>query len=132
MAVLVLDLLASGCALFSMLSSSMMKGDLQSFSKHIVSTYGPISGYVDSLGCHTSHHTSDACVSSYAIHTPRAYTPYGLTSLANVHTNDLFLYLHFSFFFGTRPVYFIADVDIVRDITVKHFDKFTDRLVSAA
>lgn len=60
------------------------------------------------------------------------YTPHELTSLANVHTNDLFLYLHFSFFFGTRPVYFIADVDIVRDITVKHFDKFTDRLVSAA
>ena len=36
----------------------------------------------------------------------------------------------YSVFFGTRPAYFIADMDLVREITVKHFDKFTDRLVS--
>ena len=35
-----------------------------------------------------------------------------------------------SVFFGTRPAYFIADMDLFREITVKHFDKFTDRLVS--
>ena len=64
--------------------------------------------------------TSHACTSSY-------------TSLANAHTDDIptLVVVHLSVFFGTRPVYFIADVDLVREITVKHFDKFTDRLVSA-
>lgn len=32
-------------------------------------------------------------------------------------------------FFGSRPVYVIADVDLFKEITVKHFDKFVDRLV---
>ena len=33
-------------------------------------------------------------------------------------------------FFGTTPVYTIADMDLFKEITVKHFDKFVDRLVS--
>ena len=37
---------------------------------------------------------------------------------------------HLSVFLGTRPAYFIADMDLVREITVKHFDKFVDRMVS--
>ena len=34
-----------------------------------------------------------------------------------------------SVFFGSKPAYVIADMDLVREITVKHFDKFTDRQV---
>ena len=37
---------------------------------------------------------------------------------------------HCSVFFGSRPVYDITDMDLFREITVKHFDKFTDRMVS--
>ena len=33
-----------------------------------------------------------------------------------------------SVFFGPMPVYFITDLDLVKEITVKHFDKFADRL----
>ena len=40
------------------------------------------------------------------------------------------LLLHCSVFFGSRPVYDITDMDLFREITVKHFDKFTDRMVS--
>ena len=32
-------------------------------------------------------------------------------------------------FVGTTPVYVIADMDLCREITVKHFDKFADRMV---
>ena len=32
---------------------------------------------------------------------------------------------------GPTPAYVIADMDLFREITVKHFDKFTDRIVSA-
>ena len=39
------------------------------------------------------------------------------------------LCLPYSIFFGTTPTYIIADMDLVKEITVKHFDKFTDRLV---
>ena len=40
------------------------------------------------------------------------------------------LSFHLSVFLGTKPTYFIADMDLVREITVKHFDKFVDRMVS--
>ena len=33
-------------------------------------------------------------------------------------------------FFGMKPFFFIADADLLKDITVKHFDKFANRLVS--
>ena len=33
-------------------------------------------------------------------------------------------------FFGPVQTYVIADMDLVKEITVKHFDKFPDRLVS--
>ena len=32
--------------------------------------------------------------------------------------------------FGPAQLYIIADVDLVKEITVKHFDKFADRIVS--
>ena len=35
-------------------------------------------------------------------------------------------------FLGTKPSYFIADLDLCKEITVKHFDKFVDRLVSVS
>ena len=41
----------------------------------------------------------------------------------------MLLCLPYSIFFGTTPTYIIADMDLVKEITVKHFDKFTDRLV---
>ena len=34
-----------------------------------------------------------------------------------------------SVFLGSVPVYIIADMDLVKEITVKHFDKFADRMV---
>ena len=38
---------------------------------------------------------------------------------------------HFvSIFFGKKPFYVISDVDLLKDITVKHFDKFPNRMVS--
>ena len=51
------------------------------------------------------------------------------------YANEVTMHYHLwcctscSVFFGTKPAYFIADMDLVREITVKHFDKFTDRLV---
>ena len=33
-------------------------------------------------------------------------------------------------FFGMKPFIVIADADLLKDITVKHFDKFVNRLVS--
>ena len=35
-----------------------------------------------------------------------------------------------SVFFGSSPVYVLADMDLFKEITVKHFDKFIDRMVS--
>ena len=32
---------------------------------------------------------------------------------------------------GPQPLYIIADMDLVKEITVKQFDKFADRVVSA-
>ena len=32
-------------------------------------------------------------------------------------------------FLGLTQVYTIADMDLVKEITVKHFDKFTDKMV---
>ena len=32
---------------------------------------------------------------------------------------------------GPQPLYIIADMDLVKEITVKHFDKFADRVVRA-
>ena len=37
-----------------------------------------------------------------------------------------------SVFFGTKPCYYIADFDLCKEIFVKHFDKFVDRLVSCS
>ena len=36
-----------------------------------------------------------------------------------------------SVFLGPKPSYYIADLDLCKEIFVKHFDKFVDRLVSA-
>ena len=33
-------------------------------------------------------------------------------------------------FFGTKPFLIISDADLLKDITVKHFDKFANRMVS--
>ena len=33
---------------------------------------------------------------------------------------------------GPQPFYVISDMDLVKEITVKHFDKFVDRKVSSA
>ena len=33
---------------------------------------------------------------------------------------------------GPQPLYIISDMDLVKEVTVKHFDKFTDRLVSSS
>ena len=33
-------------------------------------------------------------------------------------------------YFGPRPFLFITDLDMIKDITVKLFDKFVDRAVS--
>ena len=32
---------------------------------------------------------------------------------------------------GPQPFYVISDMDLVKEITVKHFDKFVDRMVSS-
>ena len=40
------------------------------------------------------------------------------------------LYFYCSFFLGMKPTYFIADLDLCREINVKQFDKFEDRFVS--
>ena len=32
-------------------------------------------------------------------------------------------------YFGTKPFLLIMDLDMIRDVTVKQFDKFVDRLV---
>ena len=32
---------------------------------------------------------------------------------------------------GPQPFYIISDMDLVKEITVKHFDKFVDRMVSS-
>ena len=40
------------------------------------------------------------------------------------------MYFTPSVFLGTKPTYFIADLDLCKEITVKHFDKFVDRTVS--
>ena len=37
-----------------------------------------------------------------------------------------------SVFLGTKPSYYIADLDLCKEIFVKHFDKFVDRLVSSS
>ena len=39
------------------------------------------------------------------------------------------LIMHYSVFFGSRPAYVLADMDLFQEITVKQFDKFMDRLV---
>ena len=40
--------------------------------------------------------------------------------------------LHFcSVLFGPQPLYVISDMDLVKEVTVKHFDKFADRVVSS-
>ena len=41
-----------------------------------------------------------------------------------------FIVHYHSVFFGTRPTYIVADLDLFKEITVKHHDKFMDRLVS--
>ena len=33
-------------------------------------------------------------------------------------------------FFGMKPFLIISDADLLKDITVKHFDKFANRMVS--
>ena len=38
--------------------------------------------------------------------------------------------LFFRIFLGMRPFVVISDVDLVKEITVKHFDKFVNRFVS--
>ena len=43
---------------------------------------------------------------------------------------DVFFFHSSSVFFGPAQMYLISDVDLVKEITVKHFDKFTDRSVS--
>ena len=37
-----------------------------------------------------------------------------------------------SVFLGTKPSYYIADMDLCKEIFVKHFDKFVDRIVSSS
>ena len=37
---------------------------------------------------------------------------------------------HGRIYFGTTPFLLIADLDMIRDVTVKQFDKFVDRTVS--
>ena len=51
-------------------------------------------------------------------------------SQAVIYMYICILLFHLSVFLGTKPTYFIADMDLVREITVKHFDKFVDRMVS--
>ena len=48
------------------------------------------------------------------------------------HFNVLLPSLSFlvSMFFGMKPFLIISDVDLLKDITVKHFDKFVNRSVS--
>ena len=65
------------------------------------------------------------------------WTPFNATSVSRELTLcfiDLYTYVLYhslpSVFFGTKPWYFIADLDLCKDIFVKHFDKFVDRLVS--
>ena len=38
--------------------------------------------------------------------------------------------MHCSVFFGSSPIYIIADMDLFKEMAVKHFDKFVDRAVS--
>ena len=38
--------------------------------------------------------------------------------------------MHSSVFLGSSPVYVLADMDLFKEVTVKHFDKFVDRMVS--
>ena len=40
--------------------------------------------------------------------------------------------IHPSVFLGTKPSYYIADMDLCKEIFVKHFDKFVDRIVSSS
>ena len=40
------------------------------------------------------------------------------------------LQFHSSVYFGPKPFYIVADLDLIKDITVKHFDKFVNRTVS--
>ena len=35
-------------------------------------------------------------------------------------------------YFGTKPFLLVTDLDMIREVTVKHFDKFVDRLVSSS
>ena len=66
-------------------------------------------------------------ISYHCIHC--SYEPV-FTNELHVHTlKPVVLCLSYSIFFGTTPTYIIADMDLVKEITVKHFDKFTDRLV---
>ena len=51
-------------------------------------------------------------------------------TLAHIPNNTRILFIHSRVFLGPTPVYFIADMDLFKDITVKHFDKFVDRIVS--
>ena len=45
--------------------------------------------------------------------------------------NSIILVLaHGRIYFGTTPFLLIADLDMIRDVTVKQFDKFVDRTVS--
>ena len=37
---------------------------------------------------------------------------------------------HGRIYFGTTPFLLITDLDMIRDVTVKQFDKFVDRAVS--
>ena len=35
-------------------------------------------------------------------------------------------------YFGTKPFLHITDLDMIRDVTARHFDKFVDHFVSKA
>ena len=37
---------------------------------------------------------------------------------------------HVRIYFGTTPFLFITDLDMIRDVTMKQFDKFVDHMVS--
>ena len=58
-------------------------------------------------------------------------TPYTATSIIYSIYFFYIVCVYNSVFFGSRPVYVLADVDLFKEVTVKHFDKFVDRLVRA-